>query len=122
MSGLVISYSGVRGVVGGDLDPSVARRFGVAFRRMVTELHPTGPVTLVVGRDTRASGPALRDALAGNPCDMHFIWFLIVGAVVGLLGRLIHPGRDPMGLLLTVAIAVRWHAVIWQVHTPANAR
>jgi len=37
---------------------------------------------------------------------MHFIWFLIVGAVVGLLGRLIHPGRDPMGLLLTVAIGV----------------
>jgi uncharacterized membrane protein YeaQ/YmgE (transglycosylase-associated protein family) len=37
---------------------------------------------------------------------MHFIWFLIVGAVVGLLGRLIHPGRDPIGLLLTVAIGV----------------
>jgi uncharacterized membrane protein YeaQ/YmgE (transglycosylase-associated protein family) len=37
---------------------------------------------------------------------MHFIWFLIVGAVVGALGRLIHPGRDPMGLLLTVAIGV----------------
>jgi hypothetical protein len=25
-------------------------------------------------------------------------------------------------LLLTVAIAVRWHAVIWHVQTPANAR
>ena len=50
MSGLVISYSGVRGVVGRDLDPSVARRFGVAFRRMVTELHPGGPVTLVYER------------------------------------------------------------------------
>ena len=37
---------------------------------------------------------------------MHFIWFLIVGAVVGALGRLIHPGRDPMGLLLTIAIGV----------------
>jgi uncharacterized membrane protein YeaQ/YmgE (transglycosylase-associated protein family) len=37
---------------------------------------------------------------------MHFIWFLIVGAVVGFLGRLFHPGRDPMGLLLTVAIGV----------------
>jgi uncharacterized membrane protein YeaQ/YmgE (transglycosylase-associated protein family) len=37
---------------------------------------------------------------------MHFIWFLIVGAVVGLLGRLFHPGSDPMGLLLTVAIGV----------------
>ena len=37
---------------------------------------------------------------------MHFIWFIIVGAVVGALGRLIHPGRDPIGLLLTVAIGV----------------
>jgi uncharacterized membrane protein YeaQ/YmgE (transglycosylase-associated protein family) len=37
---------------------------------------------------------------------MHFIWFLIVGAVVGFLGRLLHPGRDPMGFLFTVAIGV----------------
>jgi uncharacterized membrane protein YeaQ/YmgE (transglycosylase-associated protein family) len=37
---------------------------------------------------------------------MHFIWFLIVGAVVGALGRLLHPGRDPMGLLLTIVIGI----------------
>jgi uncharacterized membrane protein YeaQ/YmgE (transglycosylase-associated protein family) len=37
---------------------------------------------------------------------MHFIWFLIVGAVVGVLGRALHPGRDPMGFLLTIAIGV----------------
>jgi uncharacterized membrane protein YeaQ/YmgE (transglycosylase-associated protein family) len=37
---------------------------------------------------------------------MHFIWFLIVGAIVGVLGRLLHPGRDPMGWLLTIAIGV----------------
>ena len=37
---------------------------------------------------------------------MHFIWFLIVGAVVGFLGRLLHPGRDPMGFFFTVAIGV----------------
>lgn len=69
MSGLVISYSGVRGVVGRDLDASVARRFGVAFRRMVTELHPAGRVTLVVGRDTRASGPELQGALMQGLAD-----------------------------------------------------
>jgi MFS family permease len=27
-----------------------------------------------------------------------------------------------LGLLLTLAIALRWHATIWQVQTPANAR
>ena len=37
---------------------------------------------------------------------MHFIWFIIVGAVVGFLGRLLHPGRDPMGFLFTVAIGI----------------
>ena len=37
---------------------------------------------------------------------MHWIWFIIVGALVGALGRLIHPGKDPMGWLLTIAIGV----------------
>lgn len=37
---------------------------------------------------------------------MHYIWFLIVGAVVGALGRLFHPGSDPLGWLLTIAIGV----------------
>jgi uncharacterized membrane protein YeaQ/YmgE (transglycosylase-associated protein family) len=42
----------------------------------------------------------------GNVGGMHFIWFIIVGAVVGALGRLFHPGNDPMGWLLTIAIGV----------------
>ena len=37
---------------------------------------------------------------------MHFIWFIIVGAIVGALGRLFHPGRDPMGLLLTIVVGI----------------
>jgi uncharacterized membrane protein YeaQ/YmgE (transglycosylase-associated protein family) len=37
---------------------------------------------------------------------MHWIWFIIVGAVVGALGRLFHPGHDPMGWLLTFAIGI----------------
>ncbi len=37
---------------------------------------------------------------------MHWIWFIIVGAIVGALGRLFHPGRDPMGWLLTFAIGI----------------
>jgi len=69
MSGLVISYSGIRGVVGRDLDASVAGRFGAAFRRMVMALHPAGPITLVVGRDTRSSGPELQGALMQGLSD-----------------------------------------------------
>ena len=37
---------------------------------------------------------------------MHWIWFILVGALVGALGRLVHPGRDPMGWLLTIAIGI----------------
>ena len=37
---------------------------------------------------------------------MHFIWFILVGALVGALCRLIHPGRDPMGWLLTIGIGI----------------
>jgi uncharacterized membrane protein YeaQ/YmgE (transglycosylase-associated protein family) len=37
---------------------------------------------------------------------MHWIWFIIAGAIVGALGRLVHPGRDPMGILMTIAIGI----------------
>jgi uncharacterized membrane protein YeaQ/YmgE (transglycosylase-associated protein family) len=37
---------------------------------------------------------------------MHFIWFIITGLIVGALGRLVHPGKDPMGWLMTLAIGV----------------
>jgi uncharacterized membrane protein YeaQ/YmgE (transglycosylase-associated protein family) len=37
---------------------------------------------------------------------VHWIWFIIAGLVVGALGRLLHPGRDPMGLLMTLAVGV----------------
>jgi uncharacterized membrane protein YeaQ/YmgE (transglycosylase-associated protein family) len=37
---------------------------------------------------------------------LHWIWFIIVGALVGLLGRLFHRGGDPIGLVLTTAIGI----------------
>jgi uncharacterized membrane protein YeaQ/YmgE (transglycosylase-associated protein family) len=37
---------------------------------------------------------------------MHWVWLIIVGALVGALGRLFHPGKDPMGILLTIAIGI----------------
>ena len=37
---------------------------------------------------------------------MYWIWLIIVGALVGALGRLLHPGRDPMGFILTTVIGV----------------
>jgi uncharacterized membrane protein YeaQ/YmgE (transglycosylase-associated protein family) len=37
---------------------------------------------------------------------MHWIYFIIGGAIVGALGRLVQPGRDPMGWLLTIAVGI----------------
>lgn len=37
---------------------------------------------------------------------MHWIWLRLVGALVGALGRLLHPGRDPMGWTLTILIGI----------------
>ena len=37
---------------------------------------------------------------------MHWVWLIIVGLVVGALGRALHPGKDPLGWLLTLALGV----------------
>ena len=37
---------------------------------------------------------------------MHWVWLIIVGAIVGALGRFFHPGRDPMGLIVTILIGI----------------
>ena len=34
------------------------------------------------------------------------IGLIIVGLVIGALGRLIHPGPDPIGLLMTIVIGI----------------
>jgi len=37
---------------------------------------------------------------------MEWVWLIVVGAIVGALGRLINPGRDPMGWIVTILIGV----------------
>ncbi len=37
---------------------------------------------------------------------LHIIGLILVGLVVGALGRLFHPGHDRMGLLMTIGIGV----------------
>ncbi|HYO62768.1 MAG TPA: phosphoglucosamine mutase [Pyrinomonadaceae bacterium] len=53
---LKISISGVRGVVGESLTPTLLVRFAQAFGTY------TGPGTVVIGRDTRTSGEMVRQA------------------------------------------------------------
>ena len=51
----------VRGIVGTDLTPEVARALGAAYAALMLERGVTG--TVAVGRDNRPSGDALRRAL-----------------------------------------------------------
>lgn len=37
---------------------------------------------------------------------MRIIGLILLGLVVGALGRLFHKGRDPMGLVMTIVIGV----------------
>jgi phosphomannomutase/phosphoglucomutase len=54
----------IRGVVGNDLTTDVARALGGAFAAFIAERGLSGAV--VVGRDNRPSGDALRDALVAS--------------------------------------------------------
>jgi phosphomannomutase len=66
MPTLILSVSGARGIVGDGLDEGVVRRLAAAFAQTVK------PRTVVLGRDSRPSGPALaraaETALAGLGC------------------------------------------------------
>jgi uncharacterized membrane protein YeaQ/YmgE (transglycosylase-associated protein family) len=37
---------------------------------------------------------------------MHILWTLIVGLIVGALAKLIMPGRDPGGILVTMLLGI----------------
>jgi len=37
---------------------------------------------------------------------MHFIWSIIIGLVIGALAKLIMPGRDPGGIIVTILLGI----------------
>lgn len=60
----MVSVSGVRGRVGEALDPAVVTRFAAAFGTYLWE-ERGGPPTVVLGRDSRTSGPMLARSVTG---------------------------------------------------------
>ena len=65
----MLSVSGARGLVDSTMTPDVAGAFAAAFGSELLEMAPQKPLRLVIGRDGRASGAkiseAVCDALAG---------------------------------------------------------
>ena len=67
---LIISVSGMRGVVGENLTPIVAAEYGAAFGTFLRSSVDTGgrPFTVCIGRDSRVSGPMLMSAVTAGLC------------------------------------------------------
>jgi len=66
---LIISASGIRGIVGEGLTPEVAARYGAAFGTRVRETVSGGAGVrprVLVGRDSRTSGALLLDAVTAG--------------------------------------------------------
>src|SRR5687768_6781976 len=63
---LMIGVSGMRGTVGGSLTPQTVYRMAAAFADFLWSRHEAGdrPPRVVFGRDSRPSGPYVRDAAA----------------------------------------------------------
>ncbi len=83
---LIISISGMRGIVGENLTPSIAAEYGCAFGKFLRNSHtaPKGKLSVCIGRDSRSSGEMLKSALATGLCS--------VGVDVVDLGLVTTPG------------------------------
>ena len=109
--GLMVSVSGVRGRVGEALTPDVASRFAAAFGAYMNE-RASGRARVVLGRDSRTSGPmlsrAVSAALEGVGCDV--IEVGLVPTPTALMA-VRHHGADG-GIVVTASHnPVEWNAL-----------
>jgi uncharacterized membrane protein YeaQ/YmgE (transglycosylase-associated protein family) len=37
---------------------------------------------------------------------MHVLWMIVIGLIVGALAKLIMPGRDPGGIIITILLGI----------------
>jgi phosphomannomutase len=114
---LMVSVSGVRGLVGTDLTPEVVARWAAAFGTWARDGRPNGrtarrPVSVVVGRDARTSGPmfvaAATAGLQSVGCDV-----IDVGLVATPTVQIaVEHHRARAGLMLTASHnPIEWNAL-----------
>src|SRR5258706_13166099 len=104
---LMISVSGVRGLVGTDLTPEVVARWAAAFGTWAGEgKRPSGRratrPSIVLGRDARTSGPMFAAAATAGPPTLGG-----GGIEKGLVAT---PTAQPAGGLTRARGGVRLHA------------
>ncbi len=69
---LIISVSGMRGIVGENLTDSIAGDYGCAFGTFLKERHICKTRTVCIGMDSRPSGQMLKSALTAGLCRVGF--------------------------------------------------
>lgn len=37
---------------------------------------------------------------------MHYVWMAIIGLIVGVIAKFVHPGKENMGFILTIVIGI----------------
>jgi phosphomannomutase len=104
---LMISVSGVRGVIGQTMTPTLAMEFGQAFGHFLRQtVSSDKPLRVAIGRDTRPSGPMVLSALTAG--------LLSVGINVVDVGIATTPSVALMGRFLGTAASI----VITASHNP----
>src|SRR5213596_3753656 len=114
---LMVSVSGVRGLVGTDLTPEIVARWAAAFGTWAKDGRPDGrtarrPVSIVLGRDARTSGPMFAAAatagLQSVGCDV-----IDVGLVATPSVQLaVEHHRAAGGIILTASHnPIEWNAL-----------
>lgn len=61
---------------------------------------------LHVSAALRGAGGRRASTLALEESPMGIIWMLIVGLIAGALAKLIMPGRDPGGIIVTILLGI----------------
>ena len=71
MAELIISISGMRGIVGENLNAEIATEYGCAFGTFLTRSSKKeSRLTVCIGRDSRPSGQMLLEAVAKGLCSV----------------------------------------------------
>lgn len=69
---LIISVSGMRGVIGENLTPVIAAQYGCAFGTFLRDVAAADGrrLRICIGRDSRVSGPMLASAMTAGLCSV----------------------------------------------------
>lgn len=88
---LIISISGMRGIIGENLTPAIAAEYGCAFGTFLKRNFKSDQkLKLCIGRDSRPSGQMLASAVAGGICaagiDVYMLG-IVTTPCVGIMTR-----------------------------------